>query len=272
MDTNTKTVLATSLALILKPLVRIALRFGIPYGVFADIAKQTYVEVAAADFGLPDRKQSYSRISIITGLNRKEVTRIQNLPEGTEREIDESYNRAARVISGWVRDAEFSDGNSQPASLPLEGNSKSFTSLVRKYSGDMPVRALLDELIRVGAAHQKETGHLELINKAYVPEQGEEEKIGILGTDVADLIETISFNLQPDVEKTRLQLKVSYDNLPEWAVIEFQKMASDQSIKLLYEFDSWLSDKDRDLNPDIEGEGQYRIGVGIYYFEEASLG
>ena len=37
---------------LLRPLVRILLRNGVPYGAFADIAKRVYVDVAAQEFGV----------------------------------------------------------------------------------------------------------------------------------------------------------------------------------------------------------------------------
>ena len=83
---------------ILRPLVRVLLRNGISYKTFADLAKWVYVDVATRDFGLPGRKQSVSRVSVITGLSRKEVSRVQDLPRPDDAAEEERYNRAARVI------------------------------------------------------------------------------------------------------------------------------------------------------------------------------
>ena len=44
---------------------------------------------------------------------------------------------------------EFADKRGQPANLPFEGEKGSFSELVRRYSGDVPARAVLDELRRV---------------------------------------------------------------------------------------------------------------------------
>ena len=69
---------------------------------------------------------------------------------GENEETIEHITVPARVVSGWVRDSRFLDSNGQPAVLPVEGNGVSFNELVRHFSGDMPVRAVLDELDRVG--------------------------------------------------------------------------------------------------------------------------
>ncbi|HEY9148836.1 MAG TPA: DUF6502 family protein, partial [Gammaproteobacteria bacterium] len=73
-----KTLAAASLRL-LRPLVRILLRNGVSYGAFADWVKWVFVDVADKEFALPGRKQTVSRVSVITGLSRKEVSRVQQL-------------------------------------------------------------------------------------------------------------------------------------------------------------------------------------------------
>lgn len=264
--------LKASLVRILVPLVRLLLRYGLPYGTFSEIAKRVYVDVALKDFTIPGRKPTNTRASVITGLSRKEILRIQRFPElGDELGEDlptNSYNRAIRVISGWVRDPEFADDDGQPAVLAFEGETLSFSLLVRRYSGDATPRAVLDELVRVGSVEQNEQGEIRLLSRSYVPADGDEEKISILGHDIADLIQTIDHNLQKPPEDSRFQLKVYYDNLPAESIPPFRSLSTKKSRELLEFFDRELSSKDRDINPKSQGKGQYRAGVSIYYFEE----
>src|SRR5210317_1018540 len=88
---------------ILQPLVRILLRNGVSFGTFSDIAKWVYVDTAANEFGIANRKQTISRISVITGLSRKEVKRVKEKTRPADTAIAEQYNRAARVITAWRR-------------------------------------------------------------------------------------------------------------------------------------------------------------------------
>ena len=74
MTDSIKHSLFSAIPRLLRPLIRILLRNGVPYGTFADLAKRVYVNLAANECGLPGRKQSISRISILTGLSRKEVS------------------------------------------------------------------------------------------------------------------------------------------------------------------------------------------------------
>jgi hypothetical protein len=267
MNTQIQATILAAVAKLLKPLVRLLLRHGIPFQAVSEILKQNYVEVANESFRLPGRKQTNSRIAVITGLNRKEVLRIQRLAPLDTAALDVSYNRAARVISGWLRDTAFCDENGEPATLPVEGKVGSFSALVSRYSGDMPVKAVLDELIRVGSAELTQEA-VRLLAPAYVPATGSEEKLAILGSDVSDLIDTIDYNLDEDIPGSHFQLKVAYDNLSEDAVREFKRLSDRKSLQLLKQYDAWLAQHDRDQNPGLEGDGRYRAGVGIYFFEE----
>jgi len=267
---DVKKTLFAAIVSLLQPLVRILLRNGVPYGTFADLAKYVYVKVAMEEFGLPNRKQTASRVSIITGLTRKEVSRVQGISDTGNEETVERYNRAARVVTGWVRDSRFSDSNGNPADLVVEGSGISFSELVRQYSGDMPVRAVLDELDRVGAIDRLPDGRIRLIARAYIPVSGDVEKLGILGTDVRDLISTIDNNITKEAGHRLLQRKVSYDNLPAEILPELRQISKEKGQKLLEELDSWLSQHDRDNNPSKTGTGRHRAGIGIYYFEEDS--
>ena len=255
---------------ILRALVRIMMRYGMPYEGFAELAKRVYVEVAEKDFAIPGRKQSVSRISTLTGIYRREVSRLIELPAIDDADITARHNRAARVIGGWLQDPDYRDANDEALVLDMNGEAPSFTHLVRKYSGDIPARAIRDELMRVGAVELDEDDMIHLLSRAYVPRHGEADMLAVLGTDVSDFIQTIDHNLQHADSDSRLQLKVVYDNLPEEAVGEFQSLAGKRGRELLEEFNIWLATRDRDINPESEGTGRIRAGLGVYYFEEVS--
>ena len=106
-----------------------------------------------------------------------------------------------------------------------------------------------------------------LLSSAYVPTEGEAEKLVVLGQSVGDLVSTIDHNLQNPLA-SRLQLSVGYDNLPGEPLAAFRTASAEKALALLRELDSELSTLDRDTNPESAGSGQYRAGVTIYYFEE----
>ena len=273
MSDAVRATLAAAIRRLLRPLVRILLRNGVPFGVFSDHAKQVYVEVAEQEFTLPGRKPSVSRVSVLTGLTRKEVSRLQREGDAAAAPV-ERYNRAARVISAWVREPRFHDASGRPASLPFEPESQaqeagasSFSELVRLYGGDVPARAVLDELLRVEAVERTRRGNLRLRARAYLPRTGEEEKLAILGTDVADLVSSIDHNLTHPPEQAFFQRKVAYDNLVSESLPGIRRDAARRAQKLLEHLDRRMADQDRDTRPDVEGTGRHRAVLGIFYLE-----
>ena len=223
--------LSTTVLRLLRPLVRILLRNGVSYSTFSDFVKWVYVDVAGKEFGIKGRKQSTSRVSVITGLSRKEVTRMRQLPRPDDHVSAEKYNRAARVIAAWRRESDFLDTQGKPASLPIAGPGVTFSELVKRFSGDVPVRATLDELIRVGAVERLEDGRVSLLTRTYIPESSDADKLHILGTDVAHLISTIDHNLRSDPIGPLFQRKVAYDNLADEVIPEFRKHSAKRDEK-----------------------------------------
>jgi hypothetical protein len=268
MQASKHHILSAAVARILKPLIRILLRSGFSYGTFADIAKRQYIEVALNEFSIEGRKQSVSRVSVITGLTRKEVRRIVGLSQAEDDETADRYNRAARVVAGWRRDTDFQDREGNSMELSISGSPNSFQELVRRYSGDVPYRAVLDELDADGSVQRLEDNRVKLTHRAYLPKADESMKLHILGVDTAFLIDTIDHNLNMKHQSPRFQRKVLYDNLPTEALPEFRRRSSEAAQGLLENLDKWLSGHDRDLNPKAKCTGRNTAGVGIYYFEK----
>ena len=270
MGTATQSSAALQLAAlrVLRALIRILVRHGMTLPAFVELAKRAYVDVALKDFTIPGRKPSVSRAALLTGLTRKETQRIA---DDREAGVASAYalpeNRAARVVAGWVRDADFHGPDGQPLALPFEGAEPTFSTLVRRHGGDVPPRALLDELRRVGTVERQEGGSLKLLTRVYIPRASDAAKLRILAADVPYLIGTIDHNLQ-GLEPSRFQRKVMYDNLPLEAMAEFRAVSSRHAQELIELLDRWLANHDRDDNPAVTGSGRMRAGVGVFVFEE----
>ena len=253
---------------LLRPLVRILLRYGVPYQSFCELAKWVYVNVADKEFGIQGRKQTVSRISVITGISRKEVLRMKRIEKPDDRDNSDKFNRAARVVAAWLREEDFLDETGNPARLPMAGTGTSFSELIRRFSGDVTPRATLDELIRVGIVNVEEDGKISLVSRSFVPEQSDTDILHILGKDVSHLISTLDHNLQTELKDPFFQREVAYDNLPDNASLRFRKLSGKKAQSFLEKMDKWLSRHDRDVNPEVKGKGRNHAGLGIYYFEE----
>ncbi|MFY7940807.1 MAG: DUF6502 family protein [Burkholderiaceae bacterium] len=251
---------------LLRPLCRLLLRHRVSFSAFEELAKQVYVQVAMEETDAAV-KATQSRASVVTGLTRKEVQRLLSIPASLHAVTDEKHNRAARVLTGWLRDPDFHDPHGQPKALPLGPGPDSFAALVKRYSGDMPMRAVLDELLATGAVCQQADQSLTLAARGYVPSKDAEQKLAILGSDVADLIATIDHNLQHGAQDPRFQRKVMYSSFPAIHAGEFRKLSASAARRLLEKLDSWLSEHGQTPPPDVP-TSEVRLGMGIFYFEE----
>lgn len=261
-------VLETAVISLLRPLFRVLLRQSMSFIAFEEIAKRVFVEVAMKDFSIEGKAPSMSRAAILSGLTRKEVARLLAAEPGGDEGPGERYNRAAKVLTGWQRDADFTEDDGTPRWLRDDGP-RSFNDLVKRYSGDMPARAVLDELLRVGAVRRHDDGRIEPLAPAYVPSGSVADKLAILGTDVGDLIATIGHNIEHGQTDPRFQRKVMYHSIPVEHLGAFRRFSAAQSQALLERLDRWLQEHDTGV-PDDEGSEPRaaRVGVGIHYFEE----
>jgi len=262
---NTQSVLQLALYRILKSVARVGMRYGLSVVAVSELLRRAYVDAAEESLGKDGKKIKSSSICALTGLYRKEVVRLQELPAVEAEAIDDRYNRSARVITGWTRDENFQTKTGRPAVLPFDGPA-SFTELVKKYSGDMTPNAMLAELTRLGSIESTRGNSVKLTNAAYIPAENDLDTLQILGTDTADLIATITHNMDKPADERLFQRKVAYIHIPERHVGEFREFASGESQKLLEKLDRWLSK--RDTEKIAEGKPGARLGLGIYQFTE----
>lgn len=270
MTQDTTKSLENSIVTLLRAVIRLAIKRGMGHGQFAELVKRAYVESALADFAVPNRKPSVSRVAVVTGLTRKEARRLMQDEEpasdgGARRRV----NRAARVVSAWVGDDVYHDGRGRPAALPFDSEGDaSFSSLVTEHGGDVTPRAVLDELMRVGAVDRLKDDRLRLVQRAYIPQADEEAKLDFLGTDVADLISTIEHNLDPETDTPYFQRKVAYDNLPADYLPKLRQLLGRNGQKLLETLNADMSKQDRDVQGEDDPDDRRRAMIGIYYYEE----
>lgn len=271
--------LQRALARVLEALFRVLLRHGYSYTAFDEVARRLYVDLALREFGIPGKKSSVSRASILSGLTRKEVQRLVEEAEAAAGSraaapSPEHHNRAGRVLAAWAREPDFIDAQGRPRRLPLQDGETSFAELVRRFSGDMPVRAVLDELERVGAARRTDGGEVEYVRPMFIGRRGVADKLELLGTDVADLITTIDHNAQHGDADPRFQRKVMYRDMPASVVPEFRMLVAAHGMAVLQQLDVWLAARRGEPAGDdprpAAAPTKVRLGLGIYYFEERS--
>ena len=121
---------------------------------FSELARSAFVQAAADMSKLRNGKVNHSRVAAQTGLSRADVKRL--LTSNMFDSVRADQTPLSRVVSGWRTDRNFADKDGSPKRLRISGTRASFTGLVKKYGGDVPYRAVLDELRRIGAVSADE--------------------------------------------------------------------------------------------------------------------
>jgi hypothetical protein len=256
---------------IMAPLVRILLKNGVSYGEFSEMLKNVFVEVAERDMGMPGRKPSQARVAILTGLTRKEVAKQKETIARGDLVEASNLNRVTRVLEAWHTDPEYTGAYGLPIELWFDrtGDKSSFCALVRKHSGDMAPRAMLDELLRIRAAEVLQSGQIRVLMRAYIPQSLHPDALERLGTVVNNFVTTYEFNMEHNAEgATRFERVVYADNgLAIELMPAFDGLIRVKGQQLLVELDNWLSAQQPREDHGISGQ-RINTGVGIYHFIE----
>jgi hypothetical protein len=254
----------------LRTVVRHLIAQGITYPALTQMVKEIYLDVAEAEFALPFKRQTDSRLALVTGLNRKEISRLRRLRKAPRATVGLEENLVTHVIGRWMAGAPYAAADGTPRRLAYDSdrpNVASFARLVRELSVDIPVRSVLDELLRVGVVALLPDGGVELRREAHIPSEDVAAKLTLLGTDPAEVFGTIMHNIEhPDAP--RLQRKVVYDNVGADALAEIRAAALRTGERFIRGANALLAAHDRDRNPRAAGGRRMRVVLGTYYFEE----
>lgn len=262
--------LISALQRVMRPLVRLMLRKGITYTYFADMLKGIFVDIADAEFKLDGKDQSDSRISLLTGVHRKDVRRLRHEPQPPAGDLPELISLGAQLVSTWISQAPFckSDGTPQPlARLGSAGGELSFDNLVACVSKDIRARVVLDEWLRIGIARLDADDTVHLCANAFVPRDGFDEKAAYFAHNVHDHACAAVHNLTAEGVPF-FERSVHYDALSSGSVAQLREHTSRGGMELLLALNQMAADLERsDATTPLPRQ---RITVGIYFFTEHS--
>lgn len=266
MDTPSITpALSRALDRIIRPLARLLLANGIPLQTAIEMLKQALVDSALEDFSLDERGRTDSRISLMSGVHRKDVKRLRQR-ELARKEAPAAISTGARLISLWLTQAPFVDEDDAPKPLPRlrsHGGDLSFEALVEHFSKDIRPRAVLDELQRVGAVHVDENDNVILNAEAFIPSASTDERLYYLGRSLGDHMEAASRNVT-GTPRPFLDRIVHYDAIPESAVDELRAAAEKAGMQALKN----INRKAMESSAEQDGTAPQRITFGVYFFTE----
>ena len=259
----TRSRILDALGHLLEPVVLLLLKSGITWREFSDLAKAKFVQVATDEFGIRGRPTNASRVSILTGLDRRDVRKLR-LALAHRRPVDPGFmSKPSQVLDGWFHDPEFLAASGRARDLEIEGESGSFTALVRRYAPGIPPVAMIKELKAVGAIAEVRDTKLRALKRAYIPRELDADHIRLWGSVLKDVGTTWEHNLTRTREqRARFERRAINLRIDRRAIAEFQSFLEEEGMAFLERVDDWLSAHEAK-----DGDGA-RLGAGLYYIED----
>jgi hypothetical protein len=245
---------------LLYPVVKFCLRHSLKLQDLLELAKLSFLEVAEEELYRQGREVSSSRLSIMTGVHRKDVVRLKHDQAPPKKGPD----LITRLIGQWQSDRRFSSKRKGPKVLSYESMESDFAALVASVSREVNPYTVLFELERVGLVKRTRTG-LKLKSPVYFPKGSVKEGFRLLGSDVDDLLSAVEENVLAKPKVPNLHIKTEYDNVPASIVPRIRQWFLDKGSVLQEEARKYLSQCDRDINPELPAKGgRVRVALGTF--------
>ena len=243
---------------LMKPIVRFLLRQGVQWKDFAELAKEVYVEIARAEYGIEGRPTNNSRVAMLTGLSRREVSRVRDVLLEVEASDDERRgSRMARILTGWHTDTEFLAKDGRPQDL----DPSDFEELLSRYAGDLPHTAVRKEMLSHGLIKELDGGELRVLERDFVYSSLDPEIVRQMGVALHDHAGTLDHNLNEKRESApRFEGIADNAAIPASAVDAFEQFVEERGLAFLEDVDGWLADHQTNEHD----AKTARLGAGAY--------
>jgi len=250
-------------ARLLRPLVRLLVQRGITFPALTNLLRELYVNVAEYDFALPGKEQTDSRVSLLTGIHRKEVRRLRGAGAPVS-SVPATVSRTSRIVARWLAAPDFTDGGGRPLPLPrtAEGGAPSFETLVAGVTKDVRPRAVLDEWLDRGMAVLDPEGRVQLLESAYLPRGGGEPQLYYFGRNLHDHLAAAVENVAGPSPRF-FERAVHYDGLSEALAGRLEERARAIAMDALKQANAEAHAACAD-----DPGGRHRWNFGIYIFRE----
>lgn len=253
-----------ALRCVLSPVVRFCLRSSFALQDLISVAKELFVEFAAADLSNQGEKVNVSRLSVLTGIRRAEVHRLRN--DSVEIEADSTNHFLMRLIVQWRNDPAFSTSPGEPKPLTFRGKSADFRTLCAKVSAAISAGTVQFECERRGLV-ERQGDMLVLLYRQLPLASAPRDGLELLAKDLDELLQAAEENLFSPSPITNLHLRTEFDNIEPRYLPTIRRWLLDEGKDFHARARDFLSQFDRDLNPKVSrGNSQKgtRVSVGTH--------
>jgi hypothetical protein len=252
---------------VIDPLIDLMFDTGITVQEFSQLVRDRAVRSAAARVARESGRNSNSRVAIITGLARAEVSRILDRNEASF-SSRVGQHPARRVLAAWYDNQRFLDADGDPAVLPIFGRRKSFEQLVSTHSGGIPVRAMLDQLTQISAVEILPGQRVKAKSRVPIFKGMTCSAIANIGERTGDLLGTLKSNLRatstPLFEGTAFVCDADRGAVP----LVRRQIAEQGAVFIDSATSLFARSRSRPRRSRVEESAHCRVGVTVYYFED----
>lgn len=234
-----------NLNLLLRPIVRFCFRMAFPFQLLIEEAKSAYVEVSTEELEKRGEKVNISRLSVLTGIRRREIIRIKN---GEVQSNSSMLSIPSRILSIWEQDRRYKNKSGKPKLLSIQADNNEFAKLVRLVSNDVHHGTILFELKRNGSVVETPKG-LKLLKAGMVMEKNTGKIYELLGSEIENLIACVHENISNEDGAKNLHGKTEYDNISAEDLDEIKLWFLKEGSKFHLKARNFLAKYDRDINP-----------------------
>ncbi len=253
-----------ALARILRPVARAMIAHGVTLAAATEVLKQAFYD-AAGDVSPGESKLTDSRISLLTGLHRKDVRRLkQQTSPSTKRSL---LNACTLVISYWCTAQLYIDSKGKPLVLQRAADVQQpgFDDLVRDSRVDLPPATVLDALLREGAISiDSQTGAVQLVQEVFIANPDSEAMISAYEKNLhTHLLAATENLLSGDKDRRNFERAAHFSHLSEASIAELVEESERRSAQLLSELNRKAMElQNRDRNT-AAAKGKFSIGAYV---------
>jgi hypothetical protein len=259
--------LVHTLRKVLKPLVRILFRAGVRFDEFIELLRGIYVEIVIEDAASADKRVTTGRISILTGVPKKDVDRLASSEDWLKIPKPTDGPALAAILHRWHTDSAFLGPYGVPLELPLSGHGgRNFVDLVGGSSIAIDPHSAFEQLLAAGVIARSGDTHVKVLSRSYVMQKPlSPEVLEHFGKSMTNLASTIHFNMTPNSSTKRLERSVfPGEGLAEELFQEFDAYVRERAHAMLSEVDDWLASAAR--RPTKHPEARIATGVSVYHY------
>lgn len=257
---------------LLAPVVRLLLAHGVDHPRLAAALKRVFVDQARGDLEQRAQKATYTAISLLTGLQRRDVRALVDDSAPALPRKATSPTLPMQVVARWASEVQYLDDEGRPRALPMraaDADEPTFERLADEISKDVHAPALLDELVRLGLALVDERGRARLVSESFVPTGDFSQLLGALARGGHDHLAASVANVI-EREQRFLDYSLFADELRPESADELQALAKKlwrnaykRSVVAATELIE--RDKTRGFTPDAP---EMRVRFGVYFYAE----